>query len=126
MLNVLKSDATTARLSLTGKVLAMQGGDDPFVNQAQVEGFIREMREGKVDWQLVQYGGAVHAYTLPAAGNDNSKGSAYNEKADRRSWEAMKQLFGTVNQRAADERAQAWRPWRAYAVLRLWNSLEKT
>ena len=37
-----------------------------------------------------------------------------------------KQLFGTVNQRAADERAQAWRPWRAYAVLRLWNSLEKT
>ena len=39
---------------------------------------------------------------------------------------AMKQLFGTVNQRAADERAQAWRPWRAYAVLRLWTSLEKT
>jgi AraC family transcriptional regulator, regulatory protein of adaptative response / DNA-3-methyladenine glycosylase II len=39
---------------------------------------------------------------------------------------AMKQLFGTDNQRAADERAQAWRPWRAYAVLRLWNSLEKT
>ena len=39
---------------------------------------------------------------------------------------AMKPLFGTVNQRAADERAQAWRPWRAYAVLRLWNSLEKT
>lgn len=39
---------------------------------------------------------------------------------------AMKLLFGTINQRAADERAQTWRPWRAYAVLRLWNSLEKT
>lgn len=25
----------------------------------------------------------------------------------------------------ADARSQAWRPWRAYAVLRLWNSLEK-
>ena len=38
---------------------------------------------------------------------------------------AMQQLFGTNSQREADARAQAWRPWRAYAVLRLWNSLEK-
>ncbi|MFT3665117.1 Ada metal-binding domain-containing protein [Piscinibacter sp.] len=37
---------------------------------------------------------------------------------------AMRRLFGTTNQRGADARAQAWRPWRAYAVLRLWNSLE--
>jgi AraC family transcriptional regulator of adaptative response / DNA-3-methyladenine glycosylase II len=39
---------------------------------------------------------------------------------------AMKQLFDTESQREADARAQAWQPWRAYAVLRLWNSLEKT
>jgi AraC family transcriptional regulator of adaptative response / DNA-3-methyladenine glycosylase II len=38
---------------------------------------------------------------------------------------AMKQLFGTASQREADAHAQAWQPWRAYAVLRLWNSLEK-
>jgi AraC family transcriptional regulator, regulatory protein of adaptative response / DNA-3-methyladenine glycosylase II len=38
---------------------------------------------------------------------------------------AMKQLFATTTQREADARAQAWQPWRAYAVLRLWNSLEK-
>ena len=37
---------------------------------------------------------------------------------------AMKQLFATGSQRAADARASAWQPWRAYAVLRLWNSLE--
>jgi AraC family transcriptional regulator of adaptative response / DNA-3-methyladenine glycosylase II len=37
---------------------------------------------------------------------------------------AMRQRFGTANQREADARAQAWQPWRAYAVLRLWNSLE--
>ncbi|NKI93532.1 Ada metal-binding domain-containing protein [Rhizobacter sp. SG703] len=36
---------------------------------------------------------------------------------------AMKTLFGTQNQREADARAEAWRPWRSYAVLRLWNSL---
>ncbi|HWH82592.1 MAG TPA: adenosine deaminase, partial [Burkholderiaceae bacterium] len=28
--------------------------------------------------------------------------------------------------REAEAHAQAWQPWRAYAVLRLWNSLEKT
>jgi AraC family transcriptional regulator of adaptative response / DNA-3-methyladenine glycosylase II len=37
---------------------------------------------------------------------------------------AMKQLFETRNQREADTLAQAWQPWRSYAVLRLWNSLQ--
>ncbi len=36
---------------------------------------------------------------------------------------AMKQLVGTGSQREADVHAEAWRPWRAYALLRLWNSL---
>lgn len=36
---------------------------------------------------------------------------------------AMQQRFGTETQRAAEERALAWRPWRSYAALRLWNSL---
>jgi AraC family transcriptional regulator, regulatory protein of adaptative response / DNA-3-methyladenine glycosylase II len=31
---------------------------------------------------------------------------------------------GTRGERDADGRAQAWRPWRSYAVLALWNSLE--
>jgi len=39
---------------------------------------------------------------------------------------AMKQQFDTASQRDADTRAEAWRPWRAYAVLRLWNTLETT
>ncbi len=37
---------------------------------------------------------------------------------------AMKALFGIEGQRAADQYAERWRPWRAYAVLRLWNSLQ--
>jgi AraC family transcriptional regulator, regulatory protein of adaptative response / DNA-3-methyladenine glycosylase II len=38
---------------------------------------------------------------------------------------AMKQLFNIANQREADAFAQRWQPWRSYAVLHLWNSLEK-
>ena len=32
--------------------------------------------------------------------------------------------LGTRDLEAVDARAQAWRPWRAYAVMRLWQSLE--
>ena len=78
------------------KVLALQGGDDPFVGSKDVLAFEQEMREGGVDWQVVQYGGAVHAYTNPDAGNDNSKGMAYNAQADHRSWQAMKEFFAEV------------------------------
>ena len=36
---------------------------------------------------------------------------------------AMQRLFSTSSAREAEARAEAWRPWRAYALLRLWNSL---
>jgi dienelactone hydrolase len=75
------------------RVLALHGADDPFVPAAEVAGFEEEMRKAKVDWQLVAYGGAVHSFTDWNAGDDNSKEAAYNEKADRRSWQAMKDFF---------------------------------
>lgn len=74
----------------------MHGADDPNVPPAEVDGFEKEMRDAKVDWQLVAYGNAVHTFTDKNAGNDNSKGSAYNENADRRSWEAMKDFFSEI------------------------------
>jgi dienelactone hydrolase len=76
--------------NIKGRVLALHGGDDPFVPPKQVEAFQEEMRKGGVDWQFFTYGGAVHGFTNPEAGSDNSKGAAYNEKADRRSWDDMK------------------------------------
>lgn len=79
--------------NVKGKVLVLHGGDDPYVPTKQVEAFQEEMRKGGVDWQFVTYGGAVHRFTNPEAGSDNSKGTAYNERADRRSWEAMKAFF---------------------------------
>jgi dienelactone hydrolase len=64
----------------------------------EVQAFEEEMRKAKVDWQLVSYGGAVHSFTDWNAGNDNSRGAAYNEKADKRSWEAMKSFFSELFQ----------------------------
>jgi dienelactone hydrolase len=78
------------------KVLALHGGDDPFVSAADLAAFEDEMRKAGVDWQLVAYGGAVHSFTRADSGNDPSKGAAYNERADRRSWEAMKTFFAEI------------------------------
>jgi dienelactone hydrolase len=82
--------------NIKAKVLALHGADDPNVPVSEVEEFGKEMHDAKVDWQLVAYGGAVHSFTDWNAGNDNSKGVAYNEKADKRSWEAMKQFFAEI------------------------------
>jgi dienelactone hydrolase len=82
--------------NIKAKVLALHGADDPFVPPKEVTDFENEMRKAGVDWQLIAYGGAVHSFTDWNAGADNSKGAAYNERADHRSWEAMKQFFGEL------------------------------
>jgi dienelactone hydrolase len=79
--------------NIKGKVLVLHGADDPYVKPEDVKGFMEEMKSGGVDYQIVQYGGAVHSFTDKRAGSDNSKGAAYNEKADVRSWRAMQDFF---------------------------------
>ena len=54
------------------------------------------MEKAKVKYEFVAYPGAVHSFTRPDAGNDNSKGAAYNEAADKQSWTAMKKFFGEI------------------------------
>ncbi|HET8723192.1 MAG TPA: dienelactone hydrolase family protein [Anaeromyxobacteraceae bacterium] len=82
--------------NIKGKVLALHGADDPFVPEADLKAFEQELRSNGVDWQLVKYGGAVHSFTIVGAGNDNSKGAAYNAAADRRSWKAMEDFFAEI------------------------------
>ena len=78
------------------KLLALHGADDPHVPAKDLAAFEDELRQAKVDWQLVKYGGAVHSFTDRNAGDNPGQGAAYNEKADRRSWEAMKQFFADI------------------------------
>lgn len=78
---------------IKGMVLALHGADDKSISSADLTAFEKEMVDNKVDWELVKYGGAVHSFTDKGAGNDNSKGAAYNAKADARSWAAMRQAL---------------------------------
>lgn len=54
------------------------------------------MAEAQVDWQFIAYGGAVHTFTNPEAGNNKANGAAYDEAADKRSWEHMKVFFHEI------------------------------
>lgn len=78
---------------IRAKVLVLHGADDPFVPAKDIDAFAQEMREAKVDWQMVSYGGAVHSFTEWGLKESAMRGAAYDEKADRRSWEDMKDLF---------------------------------
>jgi dienelactone hydrolase len=82
--------------NIHAKILALHGADDPFVPATDLVAFENEMRTHKVDWQLVKFGGAVHSFTDKTAGTDNSKGAAYNEFADKRSWTMMKDFLKEV------------------------------
>jgi dienelactone hydrolase len=82
--------------NIKGEVLVNHGADDPFVTPDQVKAFTDEMRAAGVDWRLIKYGGAVHGFTNPNAGTDNSKGMAYNAKADKRSWQAMVDFYQEI------------------------------
>jgi dienelactone hydrolase len=81
---------------INAKVLVCHGADDPFVPVKEVAAFQDEMRKAKADYVFVAYAGAVHAFTQKEAGNDNSKGAAYNEAAHRRSWQHMRDFLAEI------------------------------
>ena len=77
-------------------VLVLHGADDPFVKPDEVAAFKKEMEDAKVKYTFIAYPGAVHSFTRPDAGDDNSKGAAYNAEADKKSWAEMKKFFGQI------------------------------
>ena len=61
-----------------------------------IEAMKKEFSDADGDWQMIYYSEAVHSFTQPMAGNDNSRGAAYQERADKRSWQAMKSFFSEL------------------------------
>ncbi len=82
--------------NVKGRVLALQGGDDPFIPAADEAAWMQALRAGGADWERVKYGGAVHAFTVVGAGNDPSKGAAYDARAEKRAFKAMADFFAEI------------------------------
>lgn len=78
------------------RILALHGTFDPHVPPADVAAFMEEMNKAKVSYKLVAYPQAVHAFTNPEAGNDPSKGAAYNAEAANDAFSEMKRFFAEL------------------------------
>ncbi|MEM7207664.1 MAG: dienelactone hydrolase family protein [Pseudomonadota bacterium] len=74
--------------TVSASVLVLHGHDDPMVPPNQVLDLQTELSSAGADWQVHTYGGAVHAFTNPAA-DDPGFGTVYNASADNRSWQAL-------------------------------------
>ena len=84
---------------IKAKVLVLNGAADKFVTPESISAFKKEMTEANVDYQFVNYPGALHGFTNPDAdrlGKANELAVAYDAEADKQSWDAMQQLFKEV------------------------------
>ncbi|MCB1111083.1 MAG: dienelactone hydrolase family protein [Chlamydiales bacterium] len=78
---------------IQGSLLILHGHDDPMVSNEDLLNIQKEFTEAGVDWEIDIYGHTKHAFTNPDA-DDDTLGLKYNERADSRSWSAMKRFFG--------------------------------
>lgn len=81
------------------KVLVLNGAEDPMVSQEQIGAFRSEMDAAGVDYDLVNYPGAKHAFTNPEAdrfGQQFGLPLAYQAEADQQSWQAMQEFLQDV------------------------------
>jgi dienelactone hydrolase len=86
-----KMDAHASR----ARILVCLGARDPLVPEAQRAAFVAEMTSAGADWQMLLLD-AVHGFTDPGVDAYGIAAVRYDEKADRRSWRAMRGLFDEV------------------------------
>jgi len=84
----LSTDDPSMAKNIKAKVLALHGADDKFESPEQIAGFQKEMRDANVDWQFLEFGGAVHCFAIPTAKGE-VPGCEYNERAAKRGYALM-------------------------------------
>jgi len=85
--------------AVKGKLLVLNGAADPFVKPDQIDAFKKEMQAAGVTYTFIDYPGAVHAFTNPAATENGKKFNlplAYDADADKKSWAEMQRFLQTV------------------------------
>jgi dienelactone hydrolase len=82
--------------ALKAKFLIAHGADDTLIPADQVKTFVDNLKAANADFQFTQYSGARHSFTNPDAGKYGMQPLAYNEAADRRSWQALRNFLGEI------------------------------
>ncbi len=84
---------------LKAPILVCHGAADPFVPQAEVDKFKKQMDSIGAKYTFKAYEGATHAFTNPGAtalGEKFNIPIKYNAAADTASWKDMKTFFGDI------------------------------
>lgn len=82
--------------NLKARVLVCNGAEDPFISPESVTAFTRAMDSINADYSYIAYEGATHSFTSKAADSLGKKFDmplAYQEKADKESWQELQDLL---------------------------------
>jgi dienelactone hydrolase len=74
-------------------LLVMNGADDGFVPETQIDAFEAEMKATNADWQFVNFGGAKHCFAEPDE-HGSLPGCEYHAPSYKRSMAMMRDFFG--------------------------------
>jgi len=93
-----------APADVTGKIkarfLMLNGADDPTVPLDAREKFKKSLDAAKIDYEWIDYPGAVHAFTNPDSDKNavrmNTHAVGYNEAAAKGSWKKMQAFFDLI------------------------------
>ncbi len=81
------------------KILVFNGADDPFITREQIAAFKQDMIAIGADYEFIDYPGVIHGFTNPEADDFAKRFNmplAYNEKADKDSWEKTQAFFKKI------------------------------
>jgi dienelactone hydrolase len=87
---------------LKAKILICHGALDPSLKRPEIDAYIKSLDDARIDYEFVQYAGALHAFTNPesdanAEKNPGMKGFiGYSPTADHRSWADMQVFFNEI------------------------------
>ena len=93
------SGANPDKNLLKSQILVCHGAADPFVPQPMVDKFKKQMDSVGASYSFIAYPDATHAFTNPDATENGKKFNipiAYNEAADKKSWEDMKAFLEKI------------------------------
>ena len=82
--------------TVKAKILILNGADDPFVKREQYDALKKDFDAAKADYKIIEYPGAVHAFTNPEAtalGEKFKLPLKYDAKADAEAKAEASKLF---------------------------------
>ncbi|MCG8394895.1 MAG: dienelactone hydrolase family protein [Pseudomonadales bacterium] len=88
----LGTDSPAQAGDIKARVLVATGQADPMIPADQVTGFVKEMTQAGVDFQLLSFPGVKHSFTNPRADAVAERFEmpvAYDAHADQVSWQAL-------------------------------------